>query len=97
MNDTQSQAVARFVAVLIATLASGAAALLASPELRDVILGFGGGDGSLVTALILALLPPIIAAVGKYAAGPTEKAPDAPAAGARGRAVTEGRSPGLFG
>lgn len=95
MNDRQAQAVQRFVAVLIATLASGAAALLASPELREIILSFAGDNGGLVSALIFALLPPIIAAIGKYAAGPTAKVDTAP--GVRGRTVTGPIKPGLFG
>lgn len=100
MTDAQKQALQRFGATLIAEIVTLGVAMLQSPELRELIIGLLG-EGSLVTTLVLALLPAIVLAVGKLAAGPTQKAPDvadtdAPRSTRRRRTVTA-EPPGLFG
>lgn len=93
MNETQKQAVQRFVGFLIAEAITIVVALLASPELRTLITDLAG-EGSLIATLILAILPPLIGALGKLQAGPTEKVTEARGRGADA-AVSDG--PGLFG
>lgn len=100
MTDTQKQAVQRFVAILIAEVATLIVAALSSPELVNLI-SVWAGEGSLTTTLILALLPPLIAAIAKWAAGPTQKVTESSdpeiRSGRRERRITTGEPPGLFG
>jgi hypothetical protein len=92
VSETQKQAIQRFFGFLIAEVITLVIGILASPELGQVVIDLAG-EGSLVATLILALLPPLIGALGKLQAGPTEKV-----ANVRGRAA-DGRfnRPGLFG
>jgi hypothetical protein len=92
LSESQKQAVQRFVGVLIAEAITIALAVLQSADLRALIIEFGG-EGSLITTGLLALLPPIIAAVSKLAAGPTQKA--SVTEGRRG--LARGERPGIFG
>lgn len=98
-DERRSQAFQRFVAVAIATAASAVAGLLGSPELRDLVLD--SGLPATLAAILLAALPPIITAVLKYAAGPTEKIGPV-STSVRGRTSSSaveatGQGPGLFG
>src|SRR5687767_9305140 len=99
MTDTQKQAAQRFLATLIAEVVTLIVGALSNPELAQVIVAFTG-EGSLLTTLILALLPPLVLALGKLQAGPTEKAVESDMettrGGARRRRVV-GEGPGLFG
>ena len=94
MNDTQKQALQRFIAGLIASVIGIAIAALQSPEFSALVGQFFGGD-ALVTGLILAAIPPIVLFLGKWASGPTAKVPPSPE-GVRG-AAPKGSEPGLFG
>lgn len=98
MSDTQKQALQRFLAVLIVQVVALVTAALSSPEFMAAIAAWAG-EGSWLTLLIAAILPPLLAAIGKLAAGPTVKAPE-PAddtMAARKRRVPDSREPGLFG
>jgi len=96
MTEAQKQATQRFVAALIAELVTLAVAALSSPELVQLIAVWAG-EGSVVTTLLLTLLPPLALALGKLAAGPTVKTPASADDVRGGRGVTTGESPGLFG
>lgn len=95
MSDTQKQALMRFGGALIASVIGVVIAALQSPDFAALVGQFLGGD-ALLTGLILAAVPPIVLALGKLAAGATEKVPPAPE-GVRGGKVRTGESPGLFG
>lgn len=94
MGDSQKQALQRFFAFLIAEVITFVVAILSSPKVAELVTDLAG-EGSLVATLILALLPPIIGALGKLQAGPTVKATEAHGRGADGEVA--GESPGLFG
>ena len=94
MNDAQKQALQRFVAVLIAEVATLVVAALSSPQLVELI-SVWAGKGSVLTTLILTLLPPFALAIAKLASGATEK-PEPVGDNVRGVRIAKAREPGLF-
>jgi hypothetical protein len=93
MSETQKQAIQRFVGFLIAEVLTLVVGLLSSDQIRALITDLAG-EGSLIATLMLAILPPLIGAIGKLMSGPTEKVSTA-----KGRGVdsTVNEGPGLFG
>lgn len=94
MSEGQKQALQRFFGFLIAEVITFVIAILSNPKVAELVTDLAG-EGSLVATLMLALLPPIIGALGKLKAGPTEKATAIRGRGAGEESVTNG--PGLFG
>jgi hypothetical protein len=99
LTDGQKQALQRFIAALIAEVIALVIAVLQSPDLAAIVTAFAG-EGSLLTTLILALVGPLILALGKLRSGPTQKTlesiDEARGETRRERRVT-GEPPGLFG